>query len=285
MHITITGDLGSGKSTVCRLLKDTLGFNVESSGSIFRDIAMQKGLSVAELNAQINASLDTAHEVDDLIDNRTKELAKLETPVLIDSRMGWFFVPNSYKVFITVDPVVAAKRIYNDAKRAGSEHYSSEAECLEKVLARRNSEKERFLKLYGVDYTDWSNYDLVIDSTEVSAESIARAVSRASYYTEKCLCICPKRLYPTQVLRDVNPDLVTEYRKTLEYLLTPIKVAKKDSKLFIIDGHHRAVAAILDSHGYVPAVLVESNPTVLTKSDYYDWEDYTGMRFTVYPEG
>lgn len=284
MHITITGDLGSGKSTVCNLLKDSIGFDVASSGSIFRSIAMQRGLTVAELNEQINASLDTAHEIDDLIDNKTKELAKQKEPVIIDSRMGWFFAPDSYKVFITVDPVVAANRIYADAKRAGSEHYRSAEECLEKILKRRDAERERFLKLYGVDYTDWSNYDLVIDSTEVDSFKMTEAIKRAHYYAMKCTCICPKRLYPTQVLRDTNPELVKEYQYKLEYLLHPVMIARDGDKFFLIDGHHRAVAAMLDSHGYIPAQIVECKPTILKQSDYYDWEDYTGAHFASYPE-
>ena len=42
MHITITGRLGSGKSTVCRILADKYGYEIYSTGKIHRQIAAEK---------------------------------------------------------------------------------------------------------------------------------------------------------------------------------------------------------------------------------------------------
>ena len=43
MKISITGDLGSGKSTVAKQLAKDLGFDYISTGTIFREIAKEYG--------------------------------------------------------------------------------------------------------------------------------------------------------------------------------------------------------------------------------------------------
>ena len=49
MNITITGNLGSGKSSVAKILKEK-GYEYSSTGNVFRQLAMEKGLSVEELS-------------------------------------------------------------------------------------------------------------------------------------------------------------------------------------------------------------------------------------------
>ena len=39
MHISITGKLGSGKSTVCHLIHDLYGYEIFSTGAIQREVA------------------------------------------------------------------------------------------------------------------------------------------------------------------------------------------------------------------------------------------------------
>ena len=52
MNITITGNLGSGKSSVAKILKEK-GYEYSSTGNIFRQLAMEKGLSVEEFNKRV----------------------------------------------------------------------------------------------------------------------------------------------------------------------------------------------------------------------------------------
>ena len=39
MHITITGNLGSGKSTIAKYIRDEYGFEIYSTGTIQRKLA------------------------------------------------------------------------------------------------------------------------------------------------------------------------------------------------------------------------------------------------------
>ena len=50
MHITITGMLGSGKSTICKIISEQKGYEIYSTGKIQRQVAAQKGITTLELN-------------------------------------------------------------------------------------------------------------------------------------------------------------------------------------------------------------------------------------------
>jgi CMP/dCMP kinase len=150
--ITITGDLGSGKSAVSHLLCERTGFEYISTGRIQRGIAAEMGIFIA--------------------------LGKDPNGYVIDSRMAWFFLPDSFKVYLQTDVTVSARRILNDPKR-NSEQYKNVEEAVEKILARKQSENTRFLLKYGADCAALSNFDLVIDTTKRDLEAVADLILTA----------------------------------------------------------------------------------------------------------
>ena len=50
MHITITGNLGSGKSTICNILKEKYQFEIYSTGKVQRKLAEDMGMTTLEFN-------------------------------------------------------------------------------------------------------------------------------------------------------------------------------------------------------------------------------------------
>ena len=92
MNISITGTLGSGKSSVCKILKEN-GYDIISNGVLFREIAEEKGITVVELNEL--AKKDKS--IDDMLDERSIRLGKELDSTIFDSRMGWHFIPDSFK--------------------------------------------------------------------------------------------------------------------------------------------------------------------------------------------
>ncbi|MDR0949923.1 MAG: dephospho-CoA kinase [Lachnospiraceae bacterium] len=176
MNISITGNLGSGKSSICTVLSQK-GYEVISAGSIFRELAVERGLSVEEFNKKVNEDIKRGdRSVDDLIDKRTALLDSQRDNVVFDSRLAWNFAPRSFKVFVKVDADEAAKRVYQDSKRADSEKYDSLEQCKEALLCRQRMEQDRFRELYGLDYFNADNYDLVIESTHADATQIAEKI-------------------------------------------------------------------------------------------------------------
>lgn len=165
--ITITGDLGSGKSAVSRLLCARTGFQYISTGRIQRQLAEEMGIDTLEMNRR--ADIDPG--IDEKIDSVFVELGKSPEHYIVDSRMAWHFLPGSFKVYLRADVRVAAERILGDPTR-NSEQYQSLEEAVEKITARKASENARFLMKYGADCTNMANFDLVVDTTCRTPEEV-----------------------------------------------------------------------------------------------------------------
>lgn len=174
MNIAITGKLGSGKSTIAKIMSETLGYEIYNTGKIQRRTAEEMGISTLELNKRMltDASLDY------IIDQAVAKLSAERDNIIFDSRMAWYFAKNSYRIFLTVDPDVAARRVFT-MNRGKSEKYSSVEEARRQLIERSEIERKRFRDVYGVDYFDLNNYDLVYDTTYTTSEEGAAAIITA----------------------------------------------------------------------------------------------------------
>ncbi|MDE6916391.1 MAG: cytidylate kinase family protein [Lachnospiraceae bacterium] len=176
MNITITGNLGSGKSSVAKILRER-GYEYSSTGNIFRQLAMEKGVSVEEFNKQVNEAASRGdHSVDKMIDDTTTKIGEERDNVVFDSRLAWHFAPRSFKVFIITDIDEASRRVFSDSLRADSESYESQAACKKALINRQKLETVRYQEIYGIDYYDMSNYNLVIESTSASPDEIVQEI-------------------------------------------------------------------------------------------------------------
>lgn len=164
--ITICGVLGSGKSTSAKRVAAELGYPHYSAGDFMRAMAADRGITIVELN--ILAENDP--NIDKEIDAKQKAFMDSNDNFTIDSRIGWFLAPDSFKVFLTLDDDTAAKRIFADIQAKKSERKEEISETLEAVKARLaervGSEKERYNKYYGIEnYQDPKHFDLVVDTS------------------------------------------------------------------------------------------------------------------------
>jgi len=171
--ITLTGDLGSGKSVVSKILCAETGFKYLSTGQIQRQLAQEMGIDTLEMNRL--ADIDPT--IDQRIDHIFVALGSDTSGYVVDSRMAWFFLPNSFKIYLQTEPVVAAARIFRDPTRH-SEKYHNEEEAARKILARKESENARFLAKYEADCANLNNFDLVIDTNQRSQQEVARLILR-----------------------------------------------------------------------------------------------------------
>jgi cytidylate kinase len=161
-NITITGDLGSGKSSVTRILKEELGFEVISVGGVQRQLAKEYGLDTIGFNKYMESHPELG--LDEELDRRVAKLGRQQDNLIFDSRLAWHFVENSFKIYLSVDDEIAARRVFGDKNRM-SETYSSLEEAKVRIRERRESEINRFKARYGIVLNDFSHYDLVIDTS------------------------------------------------------------------------------------------------------------------------
>lgn len=166
MRIIISGLPGSGKSTLAKYLARRFKLRHYSAGDFMRRIAKKRRISLLELGRMAEKS----RAIDREVDNMTKKLGKRDNFVM-DSRIGWHFIPKSIKVFIKVDVNEAAKRIFRQ-KRGVEKENLSYAQTIKNIKKRRKSEKLRFKKYYGLDIADLSNYDIIIDTSKLNIEQM-----------------------------------------------------------------------------------------------------------------
>lgn len=177
--IAISGDLGSGKSTIGRLFEEKLGFKFHSGGSIFRSLAGKYNMTPAEFSKYS----EIHPEVDEEIDGELVKISANDENMAIDSRMAWHFVPGSFKLHLLVETDIAAKRIMDENR--GSEKYPTLEDAINKIKARKASENKRYTEKYNVNPDDLKNYDLVVDTTYATPEEICDLIEKYLRVWEK----------------------------------------------------------------------------------------------------
>lgn len=169
--IAISGRPGSGKSTVARLLAARLGLDHVSAGDFMREMAAERGITVLELSRIAEGD----DGIDREIDERSRRLGESGRSVVIDSRLAWHFIPHAVKVFLDVSLDVAARRIFSARRDSEAENVDLES-TVQATMARAASESLRYQQYYGIDYLDPTNYDIVLDTSELDADSVADAL-------------------------------------------------------------------------------------------------------------
>ena len=194
--ISLAGDLGSGKSTVAKILIKELGAEKYATGEAMRKFADELGMTVGEFNVY----MESHPEYDKLIDEGLMALSDDERFLIIDSRMAWHFTKGTFKIYLSTDIETSSLRIMS-ANRPG-EHDATLEETMKNTRLRRESEKKRYSELYGVNIKDLTNYTLVVDTTVATPEEIAEVIISSfrqwqSDKTGKWCFISPERLnYP-----------------------------------------------------------------------------------------
>jgi len=161
--ITISGKSGSGKSSTAKLIANILGWKHLSSGDIMRKLAREKGLTLVELIEQAKIHPEIDHQIDETLASKRKE-----TNIVIDSRLAFHWIPNSFKVFLAIDLETASKRIFSNLKRNALRRASEKEKSLEEVKMsleeREKNDEERYQRLYHIRYDDPKNFDLIINT-------------------------------------------------------------------------------------------------------------------------
>lgn len=289
-HITITGSLGSGKSVVSSILKEHLNFEVESIGSLLRKMAQNYGMTTNDFNKY----METHPEFDHELDNFVKKAGQNPNPKIFDSRLAWHFIPQSFKVYLYVKDEIAAERVYKDGRRI-NEKYENIETALYNIIQRRRSEVHRFKAQYNIDLENFSNYDLIVDTSYSPPSTIANIII-TNYKNNSSLdkiWLSPYTLIPTQNIRNHSIEKVqsinNRFKEPEKYLIDPIKVIVFNNKFYIYDGHKRVLNSIMNQISLLPCKLINfKNDDILpfgqTIQDYlqdnfkeeatYDWNDF-----------
>ncbi len=174
--ITISGKPGSGKSSTADKVAELLSYTRYSSGDMVRNLLAREHMTLAEYNEKASSDNSLDEKIDVMLRNlRTKN------DIVVDSRLGFYWIPESFKVYLDLDIQIATVRIFKDAvsnngRTKGGELADSLTVVARQVKTRMESEQQRFKNLYGVDPYNPEHFDLVIDTSRHSPQTVALTV-------------------------------------------------------------------------------------------------------------
>lgn len=174
--ITLTGKPGSGKSSTADRVAEMLGYTRYSLGDYVRSMTHKQKVTLDAFNK----NAEERPEIDLQIDEKLRKLRD-HKDIVIDARLGFYWIPESFKIYLDLDMDLAVARIYKDvdtnAHRQASQEGSTDiGEVMDQVTGRMQSERRRFKKHYGIDPYDTSHFDLVIDTARHSPQTVALTI-------------------------------------------------------------------------------------------------------------
>jgi predicted cytidylate kinase len=165
MRITISGPIGSGKTTVCDLLSKRLAYASVVSGNIFRQMAKEHKMSLAEFGALCERDM----HYDRLLDERMVEMARDNPDIILEGRLVAYMLERNgipaLKFFLTADLETRARRV---VEREGKDLEIA----LQEMKEREESEAVRYRSYYGINIRSDDVYDVVIDTADKTPEQI-----------------------------------------------------------------------------------------------------------------
>ena len=277
-RIVIAGDIGSGKSTVGRLVAAKLGVEMISTGAIQRRIAAAQGKTSLELNT----ASESDPSVDKQIDDYLVSLNDRTDTLVVESRMAWHFVRDALKVYLYCVADKAAERIWREGR--SDEGYATHAEALDKTRARRASEVKRYGRLYGVDIEHIPNYDLVVDTTYLGPDAVAHLILDGVAAADRPgAWLSPRCLLPTVPVGELDGATIAKRTSNLAAggAPSPVRVRFAGRRFHLLDNHEEAAAALRVGIAAVPARIAGVDPrdVPVDPSLLKAWQTANGFRY------
>lgn len=165
--ITIFGLAGVGTSTVGKALAERLGYKFVSSGGIFRKKAADMGLELHKLQALAEKD----DKFDKELDKEIEKFGKENDDFVVESRLAWFFIPDSIKIKLFCE--------FNErVRRVAERDKIPVAEAGKRVASRENTDSLRYKNFYGInDINDDGHFDLVIDTNAITPQEIVNRIA------------------------------------------------------------------------------------------------------------
>jgi cytidylate kinase len=170
MRITVSGLPGSGTTSLSRYLSEHHGFSMISAGEVFRQLAKDHNMELAEFGrlAQENP------EFDKMIDARQQEIAGEQDNIIVEGRLsGWMVTDADLRIWLFAPVGCRIKRIVS------RDQIEDEKTAERITLEREKSEAIRYRNYYDIDINDLSIYQIILNSEHWGVEGLGAVVDTA----------------------------------------------------------------------------------------------------------
>jgi len=151
------------------MLGDRLGYRQVISGHVFREMAKELGMSLEEFGKLAEQDPKFDHRIDE----RLLNVAHGGGDLILEGRLAGQLLRRNdipaFCIFLDAPPEVRVQRV------SGREGVDLQA-AIEEMRAREASEVLRYRKFYGIDVTDRSIYDMVIDTGALTPEQVVEMI-------------------------------------------------------------------------------------------------------------
>lgn len=164
MRIAISGKSGCGNTTTSTRVAERLGYPLINF--TFRNLAKERGVEFWEFcrMAEEDDSIDRE------LDRRQVAMAMQEAHCVLGSRLAiWMLKEADLKVYLTASKQERASRIL---KREGGTF----EQRLQETISRDANDTARYARLYGIDDTDPSVADMVIETDGLTPDEVASVI-------------------------------------------------------------------------------------------------------------
>jgi CMP/dCMP kinase len=170
MRITVSGLPGSGTTSLSRYLAEHHGFDMISAGEVFRQLAREHNMELAEFGRL--AEEDPSY--DKMIDARQKEIAETQNNIIVEGRLSGWMVPQAdLKIWLHAPIGCRIKRI------ASRDQVGDENTAEKLTLEREACEAGRYRSYYDIDINNLLIYHLALDSERWDIEGLGTIVDTA----------------------------------------------------------------------------------------------------------
>jgi len=170
MRITVSGLPGSGTTSLSRYLAERHGYTMISAGEVFRQLAREHNMELAEFGrlAQENS------EFDKMIDLRQKEIAEQRDDIIVEGRLSGWMVPGAnLKIWLFAPIGCRIKRI------VFRDQIADEKTAERITIEREECEAGRYHSYYNIDINDLSIYHIILNSEHWSVEGLGSIIDSA----------------------------------------------------------------------------------------------------------
>ncbi len=167
--ITISGKICTGKTSLLKNLEKKLNWPIFMTGKLFRDYVAKNKFDLEQVEEQ-------NEELTKKIDYQVRDLIHAPGNLIVDGWMSGIMaagLPNVLKVLLICDDNIRYQRFadrekinLDEAKKRVDERQSNWLNKLEKIYKRN-------------DFIDPKNYDLIIDTSDISSQAVLEKVIKA----------------------------------------------------------------------------------------------------------
>ena len=162
LKISLSWPAWSWKSALIDAIVKKYWMQTIDVGQIYRQRGLTKWLTIAEYDKLVE---NNPQEDRDIEEEMRQFVENYHWDIIVSRRMWFYFLPNITSVWLDVSPEQWAQRIFLADRGKQEKKYTSAQEALVADQDRISRLKQRFLNVYGIDFTDTSHYTKILDTT------------------------------------------------------------------------------------------------------------------------